>query len=57
MYEKTELNQNVMCNMQNAMHHTTTNLIINPLNFNYTNENNKYFAYTLVKGYQRIHRR
>ena len=33
MYEKTELNQNARCNMQNAMHHTTTNLIINPLNF------------------------
>lgn len=33
MYEKTELKQNVGCNMQNAMHHTTTNLIINPLNF------------------------
>jgi hypothetical protein len=33
MYEKTELKQNVGCNMQNAMHHTTKNLIINPLNF------------------------
>lgn len=32
MYEKTELNQNVRCNMQNAMHHlATTNFIINPL--------------------------
>ena len=56
MYEKTELNQNVRCNMQNAMHHTTTNPIINPFNY-YANENNKYFAHTLVKGYQRIHRR
>jgi hypothetical protein len=33
MYEKTELNQNVTCNMQNAMHHpATTNFIINTLN-------------------------